>query len=420
MKLSLEWCAVKIKEPMASLDHQTIATHIARYFYRFLLEELEKPNDQMDSNSFHGQLASVVNQSILDRLLKEFAEIPSLPEVPYNFIRRWVDINNQKMQATAFNYDTWSFARYSVIFIERLLHYKYASAESLQCYRDAIIYSFSQFDYQKWNLYPSYFLSVENIIREILRDIISEIPNIDQRKAIDFLFTESNEYQLAVSQFFEEELKEAVTQSERLLHNILPPYIAEELKQKGKVAPVHIPSATVLFTDFVGFTQISESISPQMLINELDHCFSLFDQIIETYELEKIKTIGDAYMCVGGLGDLSQNHATLATQAALAMRDTIHQLKKAKTQNQEAYWDIRIGLHTGPLIAGVIGHKKFSYDVWGDTVNTASRMESFGKPGYVTISEAVYEQVKDLFQCELRGNIDVKGKGKIPMYFVYE
>lgn len=206
--------------------------------------------------------------------------------------------------------------------------------------------------------------------------------------------------------------------SENLLLNILPANIATEIKDTGKATPVHYESATVLFTDFKNFTQLAEQLTPQELVDELDYCFSYFDEVIETHNLEKLKTIGDSYMCVGGIPNPNQTHAIDAVLAAMQIRSFMEWRKLEKTQKNQPYWDIRIGIHSGPLLAGVIGRKKFAYDVWGDTVNTASRMESSGVPSGINISEATFKLIQNFFDCQYRGKVTAKNKGEIDMYLV--
>jgi len=206
--------------------------------------------------------------------------------------------------------------------------------------------------------------------------------------------------------------------SDRLLRSVLPETIALELKQTDRVQPVDYESTSVLFTDFVGFTQIAESFTPQELIEELDSCFSQFDQIAWQHHLEKIKTIGDAYMAVGGVPVKNHTHAVDCVLAALEIERVISSLREKEMAESRPYWQIRVGIHSGDLVAGVVGREKFSYDVWGDTVNTASRLESSGVAGRINISGATYELVRDFFDCEFRGRVAAKNKGEIDMYFV--
>ncbi len=206
--------------------------------------------------------------------------------------------------------------------------------------------------------------------------------------------------------------------SDRLLLNILPERIAEELKANDQVEPLHYASASVLFTDFVGFTQIAETLTPQALIGELDLCFRAFDEIAKRHHLEKIKTIGDSYMAAGGIPAANRTHAVDAVLAALEIQSFMREWQQRKAAANQPGWQLRLGIHSGALVAGVIGREKFAYDVWGDTVNTASRMESSGAAERINISGATFEMVKDFFLCEPRGKIAAKNKGEIEMYFV--
>jgi class 3 adenylate cyclase len=212
-------------------------------------------------------------------------------------------------------------------------------------------------------------------------------------------------------------IQEEKDRSENLLHNILPEETALELKQNGKVRAQKFESVTVLFTDFKGFTQYAENLSPEKVVESIDFYFSKFDEIMEKYGLEKIKTVGDAYMCAGGLPFPTNDHAIKMTKAAIEIQDFVIAAKKQKSEN-DVRFDIRIGINTGPVVAGVVGSKKFAYDIWGDTVNIASRMESNSEPGKINISENTYLLVKDEFNCEYRGEIEVKNRGAMKMYFI--
>jgi len=207
-------------------------------------------------------------------------------------------------------------------------------------------------------------------------------------------------------------------QSDRLLLNILPERIAKELKANGRAAPLQYDCASVLFTDMVGFTRIAEKLTPQQLIEELDSCFRYFDEIAKRHNLEKIKTIGDSYMAAGGIPAPNRTHAVDAVLAALEIQNFMTEWHEKRMAENRPYWQLRLGINSGPLVAGVIGQEKFAYDVWGDTVNIASRLESSGAAGRINISEATYELVKDFFVCEPRGKIAAKNKGEIYMFFV--
>ncbi|HTB31616.1 MAG TPA: adenylate/guanylate cyclase domain-containing protein [Bacteroidia bacterium] len=205
---------------------------------------------------------------------------------------------------------------------------------------------------------------------------------------------------------------------EDLLLNILPYEVAQELKEKGKSEAKHYEKVTVMFTDFKGFTKIAEQMSAEQLVREIDYCFSAFDRIIQKYGVEKIKTIGDSYMCAGGLPVKNDTNPIDAVKAALEIRDFMETEKQKRVTDGKPFFEIRIGLHSGPIVAGIVGIKKFAYDIWGDTVNIASRMESSGEVGKVNISGSTYELIKDSFTSTYRGKIEAKNKGEVDMYFV--
>lgn len=205
---------------------------------------------------------------------------------------------------------------------------------------------------------------------------------------------------------------------EDLLLNILPREVSEELKEKGRATARRHEQVTVMFTDMKGFTMAAERMSPEELVNELDECFIHFDEIIDRHGLEKIKTIGDSYMCAGGVPTGNAWHAHRTVLAALEVRELMNRWAEKRVAEGRVPWRLRIGVHSGPVVAGVVGKRKFAYDIWGDTVNTASRMESSSEPGELNISEATYLLVKDYFDCEPRGAVEAKNKGRINMYFV--
>jgi adenylate cyclase len=206
--------------------------------------------------------------------------------------------------------------------------------------------------------------------------------------------------------------------TEALLANVLPKNTASEIMEKGKATKIKYNFVTVLFSDIQGFTKIAEEMNPEVLIDELDKFFFHFDSVVEKYGIEKIKTIGDAYMCAGGIPEKNRTNPVEIILAALEMKAYMTNLKETSQLEGMKYWDIRIGIHTGTVVAGVVGQKKLSYDIWGDTVNTASRMESSGEAGKINISGTTYEFVKEFFTCEYRGKMPVKYKGELEMYFV--
>lgn len=205
---------------------------------------------------------------------------------------------------------------------------------------------------------------------------------------------------------------------EHLLLNVLPKEVAKELQLTGRATPRHYNSVSVMFTDFRGFTLLTDHMSPDELVAELDACFNVFDEIVAKHHLEKIKTIGDSYMCAGGIPVQDELHVLKIVKAGLEIQQYIVDNNVRRQEKGLEPWYLRIGIHVGPVVAGVVGKMKYAYDIWGSTVNIASRMESNGEPGKVNISSATYELIKDYYECSYRGKISAKNIGEIDMYFI--
>jgi adenylate cyclase len=215
-----------------------------------------------------------------------------------------------------------------------------------------------------------------------------------------------------------QELQAQKEESERLLHNIFPVAVSQELKDNNRVTARFYDSATILFADFQDFTKLAESLEPRELIGQLDDYFSAIDEIAERHHLEMLKTIGDAYMCIGGLPEPNRSHPVDTCLAAIEIQQLIARKNSTRKKLRLPAWELRVGLHTGPVIAGVVGRRKFIYDVWGDAVNVAARMEAAGAAGKINVSEAVYQRTKDLFDFEPRGSLEAKNKGPLDMFFL--
>ena len=214
-------------------------------------------------------------------------------------------------------------------------------------------------------------------------------------------------------------LKEEQERAEELLLNILPKKIAEELKSNGYVSPVYYESVSILFTDFKNFTSTARYLKPQQLVKKLDLAYQEFDEVCLVHSVEKLKTIGDAYMCVAGLPIGNKTHPIDICLVALKFQKIISVIKDLfKNEFNEDFWDIRIGIHSGSVISGVIGKSKFSFDIWGDAVNVAARLESGCIENRINVSHSTYEFAKDFFEFEYRGKFEAKNRGSMDMYFL--
>ncbi len=250
--------------------------------------------------------------------------------------------------------------------------------------------------------------------------IPSSEQDIGEAYPIDALKAKNNRLRKLVRQRTEEleektlQLQQEKEKTESLLFNILPKKIAKELMQTGKNVPIRHEEVSVIFTDFKGFTKVAATISAQQLVAELNEIFFYFDELVKAEGLEKIKTIGDSYMAVCGLPEPDEAHAFKCIQTARKM----HQFLQARNERHPVKWQMRIGIHSGPVVAGVVGTHKFTYDLWGNTVNLASRLEGAGEAGEINVSEQTYQLVKDCIDCEYRGKKRIKGDKMVDMYFI--
>ena len=241
-------------------------------------------------------------------------------------------------------------------------------------------------------------------VRRLARQVVTQLELRRRVLDLDQTLAELRESRAAIA--------EARAKSEELLLNILPAAIAEELKQHGKVIPRHHDAVTILFADFKGFTRLAEAMEPAALIQLLDEYFTRFDELAVAHGMEKLKTIGDSYMCVGGLPETNRTHPIDACLMGLAMQAFVDQMKRQRDKFRLPSLELRVGVHTGPVMSGIVGKRKFTYDIWGDAVNVASLLETNGAPGRVNISESTHHRVKELFETEARGSIEAKNKGQ--------
>jgi class 3 adenylate cyclase len=397
----------RMSDNPTAADREAVARLVARFFLMHLLAEVVKPDEVLLEDYPDLPVRDMTRAMIADvRREFDFAEDEEMP--PYNLFERWCNANGM------FRYEDAAFVAFNRTALQRVLDLRDGTEESRERQYATMRETFSSFDYEKQGFTVAFFLDSEGNMRELLREAVREfLPELEGRGDA-LILAQSRAYQRAMHHYFEGVLKTTLAENVRLLHGILPQQVATELKKTGFVRPVHFEEAVVLFTDFEGFSRATEQLAPGEVIRRLDIYFTEFDRICAEHGLEKIKTIGDSYMAVAGVPEPRENFIRAACDAALAMNAASEQISREQGNG----WRIRIGLHVGPLVAGVIGRQKFSYDVWGATVNLASRMESSGEPGRVNVSAEVHARVGPHYRWEHRGPQPVKRLGLAEMYFL--
>ena len=381
---------------------------IATYFLLHLEAEVGK-SDEILLEDYPDLPIREMTRVLINLVRREFdiAREEALPSE--NLFKRWCDLNGK------FSYEDSALPGYNQIFFPRLLDLRDGSKESQDVLFNAMRNAFDRFDYEKQGFTVSFFLNSESTMRELMREKVRENLSGLGEAADRLVLSQSGAFQTAMYEYFEGALKTALAENVRLLNGILPHQVATELKKNGFVVPVHFKDAAVIFTDFEGFSQSTEHLAPAEVIRRLDTYFTEFDRVSAAHGLEKIKTIGDSYMAVAGVPEFHNDPVRAACDAALEIRAASERISASFEPNG---WNIRIGINAGPLVAGVIGRQKFSYDVWGSTVNFASRMESSGAPGRINVSAEVHSRVEPDYLWEPRGPQPVKNLGMAEMFFL--
>jgi class 3 adenylate cyclase len=393
--------------PSVPVRH-VIARLIAKHFLVHLMAELQKP-DEVLQKAFKEIQARELTRQMIGETRREFAIGEEEPLPNYNLYKMWCETVAQ------FRYEEFGFVGYNRIFLPRLLDLRDGTPESRNRLLSAMRATFDSFDYERQGFTVAFFLDSESVMRELLLKTVREnLPALGP-PADEIVLNQSRRHQTAMYQYFESVLKTALAENVRLLQSILPQKIASELKRKGFVRPVHFENAAVLFTDFEYFSQFTAHLAPEEVVSRLDAYFTEFDRIIAAHGLEKIKTIGDSYMAVAGVPEPLGDPVRAACDAALQILEAAPRIADLAGSDE---WHIRIGIHAGPLVAGVIGKQKFSYDVWGATVNFASRMESSGEPGRINVSAEVHSLIEPYYIWEPRGLQPVKRLGMAKMFFL--
>jgi class 3 adenylate cyclase len=397
-----------VHRPISAATRQAVSRLVARYFLVHLHAELNK-SDAILYEDYPQLPVRDICRDLIERTQHEFSIAPEDPVPAENLFRTWSDLNGK------FVYEEGAFINYNMGFIARLLDLRDGTPESRDHLRAEMRAAFGRFDYEKQGFTVAFLLESEGNMRELLRAAVRRrLPDIAE-EADKLVMVQSRGHQLAMYEYFEGLFKQTLAENVRLLHGILPEKIADELKLNGRVAPVLFSEAAVLFTDFEKFSQIAARLKPCDVIGRLDTYFTEFDRIAARHGLEKIKTIGDSYMAVAGVPEAHDDAIRAVCNAALEIRDATLRISESMPSDG---WRVRIGLHVGPLIAGVIGRQKFSYDVWGATVNLASRMESSSEPGQINVSAELQERAAPWYHWQPRGLLPVKRLGDVEMFFL--
>ena len=396
-----------------TLPHLQEAQHaaarlLARYFLVHLQAELGKPDDVLHE-VFKDRPVRQITSQLITRTELEFGIKPGESLPSFNLFKRWCELNGK------FLYEDSAFISYNNLFMVRLLDLRDDTPETREALFTVMRSGYGSFDYEKQGFSVAFFLNSESIMRELLRQAVHDhLPKIAE-EAETVVLAQSRAYQTGMYEYFENVLKTTLADNVRLLHGILPQQVASELKRNGYVEPVHFPDAAVIFTDFERFSVLTAHLPPSEVLHRLDTYFSEFDRISTAHGLEKIKTIGDSYMAVAGVPGPHGDPVRAACDAALEIGEASNRISDLAGPEG---WKIRIGIHVGPLMAGVIGKHKFSYDVWGATVNFASRMESSGEPGRINVSADIHARAEPYYHWEARGHQPVKRLGMAEMYFL--
>jgi class 3 adenylate cyclase len=400
---------------MSSKIRYELAKLLSQYFIFHLRQELEKPSKVTDFVTIEGVSFKDFTNSIIQDLQKKFPEEEFKPR--FNLFKQWWERYFRNITSNNSSYEDTTFKTQNQIFYFKILDIYSSDTKRRAYFKKSMEYTIKSFKKAGRNVTFDVLLSSENKMLELLEIILrkSNLPFFACKK---ILLEQNNFIQESAYEVIDNELRESYKKTDHILKSILPEKIVEELKENGVVKPVLIKSVSILFCDLEGFTGIAENLSPENLLAELDDCYTHFDKIVKMNGLEKIKTIGDSYMACSGINQYNSINAILAVLCAIRLQEFLRKYEKSQLKKGLKSWKVRIGIHTGSVVAGILGHNRFNYDIWGDSVNIAQRMESSGEGRKINISKITKELTEKYFEFEDRGSLYVKGKGNMEMYFV--
>ncbi|MDX1960205.1 MAG: adenylate/guanylate cyclase domain-containing protein [Leptospiraceae bacterium] len=395
-----------------------LAKEIARYFLLHLRAELKKPSKVSEYITMEGISFKESTQKLIDKIYSLFPDIKENRPM-FNFVKEWWDGSEFKNMDGRISepYDNSTFKTQNQIFFFKIVDILEENPNHRKAFEENMLKTVTEFRKRGRAVEFELILSSEIRILPIF-EIIVRRSHLPFWKSRNILYKQSEFMQRTAYKVFDKELKSAYNRTDEILKSILPEKIADELKYKGKVQPKLLPEISILFCDLVNFTNTSEKLSPTELLEELDNTYSHFDKIIKMHRMEKIKTIGDSYMATAGMNQDHKHHAVEAILSAIKIIEFIRKYSKSLDRKDRPSWKVRIGINSGQVVSGILGMKRFNYDIWGDSVNTAQRMEANGEQDRINVSRNTYELSKDFFEFESRGKIFVKGKGEMEMFFV--
>ncbi len=408
----------EMKENSSSIRYK-LAREISQYFIYHLKEELTKPSEVVNYTTIEGVSFSKITQDLILSLKKEFPDLNE--EKPsFHLFQQWwkVTSKNKTIFPDTKPYEKSTFKSQNQLFHFKLLDIKYNSSILRNKFSTEMESTLNHFRAIGRRVGFETIFYGETMMFTLLEMIVrkSKLPSNPCRK---ILYEQNAFIQSLAYRIIDKQIQTSLKKTDDILKSILPEHIAEEVKAKGKVEPKTFPSVSILFCDLSGFTEISTKISPEQLLVELDNCFSHFDKITKMHGLEKIKTIGDSYMAVSGLSNETNRIPSVdAILCGIRIQEFMRKYFKSQFKRNLPAWKVRIGIHTGPVVAGILGKQRFNYDIWGDSVNTAQRMEAYGEPTKVNVSAETFNLSKEFFDFEARESVLVKGKGNMEMYFV--
>ncbi len=410
------YCAV-IEIMKKNPVRDALAELMGRHLLQHLQAELQKPAEVTDYNTAEGAPFKTVTSELLDKLSRLLPGIADADSPAENIFKKWWDISRRDSGRSQPAYEKTTFNTINQAALFKIADLKDPSQARRTAFAARIYRHLDALANRGRGIEYGPVMSMEILLLQLWLEA-AEREGLRPADVLPLLTDQMNFNLTSVYGVLDDLLRRSYERTDQILQSVLPVRIVEELKKTGQVEPRKIDSASIMFCDIVGFTKIAETLAPDELISELNLCFLHFEHAMLPGHMEKIKTIGDSFMCAGGISETDRLHAVDAVICALRIQEFMRKHKKSRERKGLHAWQLRIGIHTGPVVAGILGKERFNYDIWGDSVNIASRIEAAGEAEMVNISAETALLVKDFFDLESRGKIPVKNKADTEMFFV--